>query len=122
MTNKYETGVWYGWNGGKRPVHHKTVVQAIFDDGSGAGEEIEAGLYGWEEPENPVAFRIITPYAEQQRLEADNKRLREVLGFYADETQYETAYETLPCECCTDIFEPIMRDKGQSARTALGDA
>jgi len=50
------------------------------------------------------------------------KRLEEARGvieFYAAERTYETQYERLPCECCTDIFEPINEDKGERARAFL---
>jgi hypothetical protein len=45
----------------------------------------------------------------------------EALRFYADEDAYETQYERLPCDCCTDIFEPINDDKGKTARAALAE-
>ena len=49
-------------------------------------------------------------------------RLMEALAFYADESTYETQYERMPCDCCTDIFEPINDDKGSKARAAIAAA
>ena len=49
-------------------------------------------------------------------------QLVEALAFYADESTYETQYERMPCDCCTDIFEPINDDKGSKARAALAAA
>lgn len=48
--------------------------------------------------------------------------LVEALAFYADESTYETQYERMPCDCCTDIFEPINDDKGSKARAAIAAA
>lgn len=45
--------------------------------------------------------------------------LEAALRFYADAQTYETQYERMPCECCTDIFEPINNDNGEKARAAL---
>ena len=52
-------------------------------------------------------------------LHTENARLRAALEWYADSDNYETQYEKLPCECCTDIFEPINRDRGERARAVL---
>ena len=48
--------------------------------------------------------------------------LMEALAFYADKSTYETQYERMPCDCCTDIFEPINDDKGSKARAAIAAA
>ena len=47
--------------------------------------------------------------------------LEVALTFYADPETYETQYERMPCDCCTDIFEPINDDKGEKARAALAN-
>lgn len=64
MTDKYETGVWYGWNGGECPVHPKTVVEIIFDDGSGPGSKELAQNIDWRDAYGPCVFRVVTPYVE----------------------------------------------------------
>lgn len=45
--------------------------------------------------------------------------LVEALRFYEDAESYDYTYEQLPCECCTDIFKPVERDNGDTARAAL---
>ena len=47
------------------------------------------------------------------------KELVGALEFYGDETAYDTQYERLPCDCCTDIYEPINDDRGAKARAAI---
>lgn len=59
--------------------------------------------------------------AEAAALRDRLARMEGALTFYADESTYETQYERLPCDCCTDIYEPINRDKGSIARAALTD-
>ena len=50
-----------------------------------------------------------------QAKDAEIARLRAELEWYGDPVNYETQYESLPCGCCTDIFEPINDDKGERA-------
>ena len=59
----YNDGNWHGWNGGECPVHPKTVVEAIFDDGSGSGYPGPADCYIWDRW-HPIAFRVVKPYRE----------------------------------------------------------
>jgi hypothetical protein len=54
-------------------------------------------------------------------LEAKLAKAVAALRFYADETHYDTVYEPLPCEYCTDIYEPINKDRGSSARAVLAE-
>ena len=56
-----------------------------------------------------------------EALEAKLAQAVEVLEWYADKCNYETFHEDLPCDCCTDIYEPVMRDEGETARTALAE-
>jgi len=68
--------------------------------------------------------RIDLHDATKAQLEECEARLRKVvaaLRFYADKEAYETQYERLPCDCCTDIFEPINDDKGEKARAVLAE-
>lgn len=65
---------------------------------------------------------ICRVWVQLDRYEAQAARIRELgeaLAFYADEATYETQYERLSCECCTDIYEPINDDKGAKARAVL---
>ena len=75
------------------------------------------------EPTEPAdcLAALVQRRAECDELRAEVARLREALAFYADESTYETQYERLPCDCCTDIYEPINDDKGTIARAALTD-
>jgi capsid protein len=65
---------------------------------------------------------ILARDLEYQRDAAEAKvaALTAALRFYADSETYETQYERMSCECCTNIFEPINEDKGAKARAALG--
>ena len=45
--------------------------------------------------------------------------LVDALEFYADRDNYEPVYERMPCDCCTEIYEPVKRDEGDTARAAL---
>jgi hypothetical protein len=65
---EYEVGKWYGWNGGECPVHRSSKVEAIFSDGSGAGEVVFARDYGWNGPYYPIAFRIIKEHKEPREF------------------------------------------------------
>jgi len=71
----YNDGLWHGWNGGERPVHPKTLVDAIFirEDGTIfrnspiASAGATAGSWNWNATakEGPlIAFRVVKPYRE----------------------------------------------------------
>ena len=47
------------------------------------------------------------------------KEAVDALRFYADKDNYEPVYERMPCDCCVDIYEPVMRDEGELARAFL---
>lgn len=47
------------------------------------------------------------------------RALVDALEFYADRDNYEPVYERMPCDCCTDIYEPVKRDEGDTARAAI---
>ena len=66
-----------------------------------------------------MALQYLATAGQAHEALDEAERLRLALTFYADESAYETAYETLPCECCTNIYEPVMRDRGNAARAAL---
>lgn len=70
---EYETGKWYGWNGGECPVHPQTVVDAVWRYADGSIKERQqlelAGNWTWDG--NPhgtiIAFRVITPYVKPKK-------------------------------------------------------
>jgi len=50
------------------------------------------------------------------------ERLREALEFYAEPENWQTRTRRLPCECCSEIGDPLTQeDGGEKARTALED-
>lgn len=64
----YNDGKWHGWNGGECPVDPKTMINAIFDDGSGmVGECERADFFQWEGRLAPVVFRVVKPAPPKPR-------------------------------------------------------
>ena len=64
MTN-YNDGKWHGWNGGERPVHPKSVVEAVWHDANQETTGIRKGpaLAGaWRG--QIVKFRVVKEYRE----------------------------------------------------------
>lgn len=62
MLTEYETGVWYGWNGGECPVHPKSMVEIVTRHGE--QEALPAESWIWDCTYSPIrAFRIVEPYA-----------------------------------------------------------
>lgn len=80
---------------------------------------------GWvDHPEgNPDAPEVVEYIrADLAALDKHDVLIGELLGaleFYGDETAYDTQYDRLPCDCCTDIYEPINDDRGAKARAAI---
>lgn len=62
-TSTYETGIWYGWNGGECPVHPKDELEIV--DAHGISAHGRAGGFNWNELRG--AFMIITPYVEPRK-------------------------------------------------------
>lgn len=60
---EYEPDVWYGWNGGECPVHPKTRGDLTYADGT-VYVDVPFGVYDWDEP---LMFRIVTPYVEPRK-------------------------------------------------------
>ena len=73
---EYETGVWYGWNGGDCPVHPDAEIEVrLCDPSEEYGVMIDfARCWDWvyRGGAGIVSFRIVTPYIE-------HKKPREVL-------------------------------------------
>ena len=67
---KYETNVWYGWNGGECPVHPETVVEVQFD----TDRDVEkAEHWGWQHHyegwgSDIIAFRILKEHKEPREV------------------------------------------------------
>jgi hypothetical protein len=64
MTN-YNDGQIHGWNGGDRPVHPETLVDAWFDNGIAYGP---AGAIDWSSPLHCSAFRVVKEYREPREF------------------------------------------------------
>lgn len=70
---EYEVGKWYGWNGGKCPVHPKSLVAGIYLDGGKTDRHSMvddfAEEFDWEYKYDfrLVSFRVIKPYVEQKK-------------------------------------------------------
>lgn len=61
MPTEYETGVWYGWNGGKCPVHPKSMVAIVTRFGEKEARNAETWV--WDSESSPIrAFRVVKPY------------------------------------------------------------
>jgi hypothetical protein len=65
---EYVTGQIYGWNGGKCPVHPKTVVNVWYRNGK-TNMSAQAVYFWWKHPDNEnggdiVCFQVVKPYAE----------------------------------------------------------
>lgn len=72
----YNDGKWYGWNGGKCPVHPKSVVEVR--SWAGCTRKVSADLIrSWDDDlsqSQPIVFRVIKEY----------KTPREVWIYYVD--------------------------------------
>ena len=69
---EYVTGQIYGWNGGKCPVHLKTVVNVWYRNGK-TNMSAQAVYFWWEHPDNEnggdiVCFQVVTPYVEPKTI------------------------------------------------------
>lgn len=105
MTGKpnYNDGNWWGWNGGECPVHPKTVVEVLFDDGSGA-KEINADTISWNyPPAQPVAFRVIREHREPRVWWRVGKHLHET------EEKAQAFLNDLALNYPTMDFGPIVK-------------
>ena len=66
----YNDGKWYGWNGGKCPVHPRTVVEAVYLEPVcvvtlASVRADTADSFGWDDLDAPiVAFRVIEDHKE----------------------------------------------------------
>lgn len=62
MSNDYNNGAWWGWNGGDCPVHPKTEVECATETGISVGL---SGQWDWSVfPFPVVAFRVVKAYRE----------------------------------------------------------
>lgn len=79
----YETGVWYGWNGGKLPAHPKSMVEVVWlSFGSFKSDVREAGGFNWDAPVSKIiAFRVVKEYREPREWWVHP--LRRVVADYA---------------------------------------
>lgn len=67
MSNSYETGVIYGWNGGECPVHHKSEVVVWFRNQAHQYHPTFAEYFSWKHSDTDgdiIAFQVTKPYVE----------------------------------------------------------
>lgn len=78
MTNDFNNGAWWGWNGGECPVHPKTIVDALTKIIT-LDESVAGSIGGWERPHcNPiVAFRVVKEHREPRDWWAVGKHLHD---------------------------------------------
>lgn len=65
MTNDYNDGQIWGWNGGACPVHPETMVEAWFR-GGGSSVTVSNRLF-WPHSDKDgdiIAFKVVKPYVE----------------------------------------------------------
>ena len=64
----YNDGNWHGWNGGERPVHPKSLIDAVWITSAGnvlRGTRV-AGTHAWSK--QTVAFRVVKQYREPREF------------------------------------------------------
>ena len=66
----YNDGGWHGWNGGARPVHAQTIVEAVWlSGGPFRSEKREAKDFVWDAPVSGIiAFRVVKEYREPREF------------------------------------------------------
>jgi hypothetical protein len=72
----YNDGNWHGWNGGKCPVHPKSVVQVRWDncveDTLERAGAWDSSAWRWDRPirecNRIVSFRVTKPYREPREF------------------------------------------------------
>lgn len=67
MTEAYEIGKIYGWNGGECPVHPETVVEVWFNDQP--KKQRKADFFRWSKDATGldtdiIAFQVVKEYVE----------------------------------------------------------
>ena len=71
MTEVYDTGRIYGWNGGDCPVHPGTVVQYWLRDHRPSSKPQDANTLSWSHKDKSwdiIAFRVVKEYVEPRVL------------------------------------------------------
>lgn len=91
MTN-YNSGEWFGWNGGERPVHPKTTVEAIYKNPVKSSDVIKdtrlASIWCWSATTSEiVAFRVIKEYKEPREFWID-KQDKQVLTVNPNQPEF----------------------------------
>ena len=86
----YNSGDWYGWNGGECPVHPETLVDTILMNGSKVRRRAiyAAGNQNWiREPSefDIVAFRVVEEYKGPREVYLSEWRQYNLLNGKAEE-------------------------------------
>jgi hypothetical protein len=69
-SEKYVKGQWYGWNGGKCPVHPETIVDVVAETSKGSGatfyNKAKARFWRWDQDTvtHIIAFRVVKHHVE----------------------------------------------------------
>lgn len=111
-----------GYNGPNyyQPSTHKCAEPTA--QSSGEVEDAFSVLLGFV-MDGPIIDVVETLRAHIAALEAENKRLREALQFYADSSNYETRWTHSMFECQDCGSGSIIDDDcGEIAKTALSQA
>ena len=85
MSNSYETGVIYGWNGGECPVHPESEVMFWFRGFTGAVSG-SATEHSWKHENyvgDIIAFQVTKPYVEPKVIWV-NEYKSEVFAFKSE--------------------------------------
>ena len=86
MSNSYETGVIYGWNGGECPVHHKSEVVVWFRNQAHQYHPTFAEYFSWKHSDTDgdiIAFQVTKPYVEPKVIWV-NEYKSEVFAFKSE--------------------------------------
>lgn len=70
MAVNYNSGEWFGWNGGECPVHPETVVECVCLEGEYTSHtDGDAGEWNWDDEICPIiAFRVIKEHKEPREF------------------------------------------------------
>lgn len=66
--NDYNSGDWFGWNGGECPVHPETLVEVALPRGV-SRDAVKASDCGWDAGSYPIiAFRVVKEHKEPREV------------------------------------------------------
>lgn len=101
----------------KRKLPPSTLGRHVVDVVMEYVEELEEEVNHWKSCTNSEQKIAAKAHKRVERVEKENRRLKQVLVFYADESNYE--FETIVSDCDIDIEAKILDDGGEKARQGL---